>query len=96
MKKLITLTTIVVICGVFAFAQTSDAPPVRLNAEASKAFTQISQRQAELRREYEQLEVNKLALLIGAGVPADARECAPDSEGAVVCSKPKPSPTPAK
>lgn len=94
MKKLSTLIAIVVICGLTAIAQKSDAPGVRLNAEASKAFAQLNQRQAELRREYEQLEVNKLALLIGAGVPADQRDCAADAAGIVVCSKPKPTAAP--
>lgn len=77
-----------------AFGQKTEAPTTyKLNAEASKAYSQLSQRQEELRREFAQLETNKLALLIGAGVPADARECAMEAD-VVVCRKPAPAASP--
>jgi hypothetical protein len=80
--------------------------PVKLNADASKAWVEIDNQQREVVRRaneaLQQLEAQKHALLLGAGVPRAElnRECTPDASGIVTCVPPKqesaksPSPTP--
>jgi hypothetical protein len=64
-------------------------PEFRLNPEASKVWANIDQSEAELRRQYDQLESQRIILLIGAGVPGDSRSCKTDEKGIVVCVKPE-------
>ena len=68
-----------------------------LSPEASKAYKLIADAENELQKQYGQLESNRMALLIGANVAAEARgNCNMDKPDAVVCSKPAASPSPAK
>lgn len=94
MKKVIVLLGIILIAGIWIVAQQSKADPItyKLNSEASKTYIDIMRAQDELRLKFAQLEVNRTALLIGAGVPVEARENCKQDKEVIVCSKPEPTP----
>jgi hypothetical protein len=86
MKKLLLLIALCVVTQ-------GQTKPVefKLNPDASKVYVNIDQAEAELRRQFDQLEGQRATLLIGAGVPQDSRQCKSDSTGIVICVKPEPA-----
>lgn len=84
MKKLL---FVIALC-VAAQGQSKPAE-FKLNPDASKVWANIDQAEAELRRQYDQLEGQRTVLLIGAGVPADSRSCKADDKAIVICVKPE-------
>ena len=70
-------------------AQQPKPTEFRLNPEASKVWNNIDQAEAELQRQFQQLESQRATLLIGAGVPNESRQCKTDDKGIVVCVKPE-------
>lgn len=85
MKRLLFIIALCVVTQ----GQTKPPQTYSLNPEASKVWANIDQAQAELRRQYDQLEAQRATLLIGAGVPQDSRSCKADDKGVVVCVKPE-------
>lgn len=72
-----------------AHAQSPKPTEFKLNPDASKVWASIDQAEADLQRQYNQLEAQRATLLIGAGVPQDSRSCKADDKGIVICSKPE-------
>lgn len=82
---------IIVFIAVFAFvvAQGQTKPAEhKLNPQASRVWIDIENGKAELRRQYQEMEIRQSVLLVGAGVPEDSRQCTAASE-IVVCVKPE-------
>lgn len=82
---------IAILCVVFWVSVGAQQPKAefKLNPDASKVWTNIDQAEAELQRQYQELERQRVTLLIGAGVPQDSRQCKADDKGIVVCVKPE-------
>lgn len=82
---------IIILLAILIIAGAQQPKPVefKLNPDASKVWANIDQAQAELRRQFDQLEAQRSTLLIGAGVPQDSRQCKIDDKGIVVCAKPE-------
>ncbi len=91
MKNIITASLILLVLLLISVGAQQPPKPVefKLNAEASKVWANIDQAQAELRRQYDQLEGQRAMLLIGAGIPADSRQCRVGGSSFVVCAKPE-------
>ena len=83
------IALVMLLIGVAVSAQQPKPAEFKLNPDASKVWANIDQAEAELRRQYDQLEGQRATLLIGAGVPADSRQCKADDKGIVVCVKPE-------
>jgi hypothetical protein len=86
---------ILLFSAVLGAGQSPPANLYPLPPEASKAYLTIVQAQADLQRQYAALESNRVALLLGANVPKEARNnCTASTPEMVACSRPEPSPTP--
>lgn len=57
---------------------------IKLNPEASKAWMEIEAAKADLRRQYQSLESQQVALAVGAGVPQPDREHWINDKGVIV------------
>lgn len=85
MKLILTI----LILSLTAFAQKVDAPEVhKLTHQASQVFMNIDKAEAELTRQYRELEDKRAILLIGANVPQEFSDCSAAPDGIVVCTKP--------
>ncbi len=84
---------IVALIAVTSFAQKSDPPATRLNAEASSTWKRIDQAE-QVENERHQREIDRLnelrvVMLQAAGVPKDAwAHCVIEAAGTVACFKP--------
>lgn len=106
MKRLAIILGLVLLCGISVAIQ----PGIRvivgqqpqkptektyvLNPEASQAWQQLDAAEAKLREQYQQLETQKVALMIGAGIPASERDRVPKVTAAGVEFPPKVQPSP--
>jgi len=82
MKKIIAL--VVLLVGASVGAQQPKSEPIKLNVEASKAWMEIETAKADLRKQYQVLESQQIALAIGAGVPQPDREHWINDKGVIV------------
>lgn len=84
---LLTLLLTMTVC-----AQKAEAPTFKLNVKASQRWQQLEKVRDEIIREANrqltEIANQQQALLIGADVPEDSRQCKVDAE-IVVCTKPE-------
>ncbi len=78
----------------FGMAQKPAPIVYRLNPEASHQWTRLIQTEADLQKQWNDVQEKKQLLLIAAGVPAEERDRKWTVDGQQIAFWPKPAPSP--